>query len=115
MDYIVQGILQARILDWVAIPCSRESSQPRDMYVRVESTELADELYSMKEHEESEMTHRVWLKQLGTFHLLKCKRQSAEQVLWKAIVPSHDSRARTRSPSPRAWRPDFPGAAREAP
>ena len=26
-----------------------------------------------------------------------------------------DSRARTRSPSPRAWRPDFPGAAREAP
>ena len=23
--------------------------------------------------------------------------------------------ARTRSPSPRAWRPDFPGAAREAP
>ena len=30
------------------------------------------------------MTHRVWLKQLGTFHLPKCKRQSAEQVLWKA-------------------------------
>ena len=29
--------------------------------------------------------------------------------------PSRDSRARTRSPSPRAWRPDFPGAAREAP
>ena len=65
------------------------------MYVRVESTELADELYSMKEHEESEMTHRVWLKHLGTFHLLKCKRQSAEQVLWKADaetelgVPQH--------------------------
>ena len=30
-------------------------------------------------------------------------------------LPSRDSRARTRSPSPRAWRPDFPGAAREAP
>ena len=30
------------------------------------------------------MTHRVWLKQLGTFLLLKCKRQSAEQVLWEA-------------------------------
>ena len=26
----VNGILQARILDWVAIPFSRESSQPRD-------------------------------------------------------------------------------------
>ena len=24
------GILQARILEWVAMPCSRESSQPRD-------------------------------------------------------------------------------------
>jgi len=26
----VYGILQARILEWVAIPFSRESSQPRD-------------------------------------------------------------------------------------
>ena len=31
----------------------------------------------------------------------------------EALVASRDSRARTRSPSPRAWRPDFPGAARE--
>ena len=30
MDYSVHGILQARILAWVAIPFSRESSQPRD-------------------------------------------------------------------------------------
>ena len=30
MDYIVHGVLQARILEWVAIPFSRESSQPRD-------------------------------------------------------------------------------------
>ena len=30
MDYIVHGILQARILEWVALPFSRESSQPRD-------------------------------------------------------------------------------------
>ena len=29
MDYIVHGILQARILEWVAIPFSRGSSQPR--------------------------------------------------------------------------------------
>ena len=27
---IVHGILQARILEWVALPFSRESSQPRD-------------------------------------------------------------------------------------
>ena len=30
MDYSVHGILQARILDWVAFPFSRGSSQPRD-------------------------------------------------------------------------------------
>ena len=28
MDYIVHGILQARILEWVAFPFSRGSSQP---------------------------------------------------------------------------------------
>ena len=30
MDYTVHGILQARILDWVGVPFSRGSSQPRD-------------------------------------------------------------------------------------
>ena len=30
MDCTVHGILQARILEWVAIPFSRGSSQPRD-------------------------------------------------------------------------------------
>ena len=30
MDYAVHGILQARILDCVAFPFSRGSSQPRD-------------------------------------------------------------------------------------
>ena len=30
MDYTVHGILQARILVWVAIPFSSGSSQPRD-------------------------------------------------------------------------------------
>ena len=30
MDYSVHRILQARILEWVAFPFSRGSSQPRD-------------------------------------------------------------------------------------
>ena len=29
MDYTVHGILQARILEWVAVPISSRSSQPR--------------------------------------------------------------------------------------
>ena len=30
MDYTVHGIIQARILEWVAFPFSRRSPQPRD-------------------------------------------------------------------------------------
>ena len=30
MDYTIHGILWARILEWVAFPFSRGSSQPRD-------------------------------------------------------------------------------------
>ena len=30
MDYTAHGIFQARILEWVAFPFSRGSSQPRD-------------------------------------------------------------------------------------
>ena len=30
MDYTAHGILHATILEWVAIPFSRGSSQPRD-------------------------------------------------------------------------------------
>ena len=30
MDHTVYEILQARVVDWVAIPFPRESSQPRD-------------------------------------------------------------------------------------
>ena len=29
MDYTIHGILQARILEWVAFPFSRKSSQPK--------------------------------------------------------------------------------------
>ena len=31
IDYIVHGILQARIQEWLAFPASRGSSQPRDL------------------------------------------------------------------------------------
>ena len=30
VEYTIRGILQVRILKWVAFPFSRESSQPRD-------------------------------------------------------------------------------------
>ena len=37
MDYIVHGIIQARILEWVGIPFSRESSQPRSPTLQADS------------------------------------------------------------------------------
>ena len=37
MDYIVHGILQARILEWEAFPFSRGSSQPRSPALQVDS------------------------------------------------------------------------------
>ena len=43
MDYTVHGILQARILEWVAISFSRGSSQPRD---RTQVYHIADGLFT---------------------------------------------------------------------
>ena len=43
MDYTVHGILQARILEWVAIPFSRGSSQPR---VQTQVSHVSLQLFS---------------------------------------------------------------------
>ena len=41
--------------------------------------------------------------------------ESPSSTRLEALVISHDSRVMTSSPSPCAWRHEFPGAAREAP
>ena len=43
MDYTVHGILQATILEWVAIPFSRGSSQTRD---QTQVSHIADEFFT---------------------------------------------------------------------
>ena len=43
MDYTVHGILQARILEWVAVPFSRGFSQPRD---RTQVSRIAGRLFT---------------------------------------------------------------------
>ena len=43
MDYTLHGILQARILEWVAFPFSRGSSQPRD---RTQASCIADVFFT---------------------------------------------------------------------
>ena len=43
MDYRVLGILQARILEWVAVPFSRRSAKPRD---RTQVSRIAGEFFT---------------------------------------------------------------------
>ena len=45
MDYTVHGILQARILEWVAFPFSRGSSQPRE---RTQVSHIAGDSFPAK-------------------------------------------------------------------
>ena len=43
MDYTVHGTLQARLLEWVAFPFSRGSSQPRD---RTQVSHIAGRIFT---------------------------------------------------------------------
>ena len=57
MDYTVHGILQARILEWVAFSFSRGSSQPRDQtQVLSHCKQEFHELYSPWGRKESDTT-----------------------------------------------------------
>ena len=49
-DYTVPGILQARILEWVAFPFSRGSSQPRD---RTQVSHIAGGFFTQLSHKGS--------------------------------------------------------------
>ena len=44
IDYIVHGILQARILEWVAVPSPGVSPQPKD---RTQASHIAGEFFTI--------------------------------------------------------------------
>ena len=45
--FSIHGILQARLLEWIAVPSSRRSSQPRDQtYIFYTSTALAGRFFT---------------------------------------------------------------------
>ena len=60
MDYRVHGILQVRIQEWVAIPFSRGSSQPRD---RTQISHIAGEFFTSWAIREAQ-EHRVGILSL---------------------------------------------------
>ena len=51
MKYRVHGILQARILEWVAFPFFRGSSQPRD---RTQVSQIAGGFFYQLSHREAQ-------------------------------------------------------------
>ena len=55
MDYTVHGILQAKILEWVAFPFSRGSSQPRD---QTQVPHIAGGLYQLS-HKRRGLDYRI--------------------------------------------------------
>ena len=46
MDYTEHGILQARILEWIAFPFSRGSSQPKDWTQVSQVSRIADGFFT---------------------------------------------------------------------
>ena len=60
LDYIVHGILQARILEWVAFPFSRAFSQPRD---RTKVSHIAGRFFISWATREGE--NKIWNNEYG--------------------------------------------------
>ena len=59
MDYTVHGLLQARILEWVAFPFSRGSSQPRDW---TQVSHIAGGFFTKLSHQGSPSSKRTYLQ-----------------------------------------------------
>ena len=62
MDYTVRGILQARILEWVAFPFFRGSSQSRDL-TAIMFLEISGEITPerMKRQSQSKNSTQLWM------------------------------------------------------
>ena len=74
MYYTVHGILQARILKWVAVPFSRESSQPRD---QTQVSHIAGGLFtSLKKTGVSSLSllQQIFPTQESNWGLLHCRQ-----------------------------------------
>ena len=69
MDYTVHGILQARILEWLAFPFSRGSSQPRD---RTQVPHIAGGFFTSWNTREA-----LWAN-----HMLGLQRSQWNSVTW---------------------------------
>ena len=103
MDYAVKGILQARILEWVAFSFSRGSSQARD---RTQVSCIAGGFFtSWATREALNIKHRSKYK-MGFPGGASDKEPACQCRRRKRHVPSPDGRIpwrRTRQPTPVFW------------
>ena len=63
IDYTVHGILQARILEWVAFPFSRGSSEPRD---RTQVSCIAGRIHYQLSYQGSPFMKKIFTNQIIT-------------------------------------------------
>ena len=87
MDYTVQGILQARILEWVAVPFSRESSQPRD---QTQVSNIAGRFFTSWATREAHIKQRKLKKEISYQDKRKIKmslkKKSKFNTLWQILT-----------------------------
>ena len=100
MDYTVHGILQARILEWLAFPFSRGSSQPRD---QTQVSCIAGRFFTSWPQGKPRIVNRVWKSicnkneswvwQAWEPIALKKKKRKRKSLLWiKNGLPSGNTR-----------------------
>ena len=79
MDYTVHGILQARILEWVAFPFSKRSFQPRD---QTQVSHIAGGFSTSWATREAQRVDK-WYIFLNTYYLIKeflCVKKCIYQI-----------------------------------
>ena len=77
MDYTVHGILQARILEWVASPFSKESSQPRD---QTQVSLIVGRFFTSRAAKEAFSNERKKVKSLSNVQLFATPQTVAYQA-----------------------------------
>ena len=85
MDYIVPGVLQARILEWVAFPFSRGSSWPRDQSL---VSCIAGEFFLPAEPQGSpDLLHLTWYSYVNMKSTNVAANGIISLFLWLSNIP----------------------------
>jgi len=80
MDHTVHGILQARILEWVAFPFSRGSSQPRDW---TQDSRIMDDFFTSWRQGKPQLIDRfIIMKNYSFYYYSYTPRDKGQRRQW---------------------------------